>query len=80
MTITDANDERPTCPDLAEIQVDKNVDIGYVVLQLIVSDADQGQNAVIRFNGVRDGANSEGSLFSVDPTTGNIVTISYAPL
>ena len=80
MTITDANDERPICPDLTEIQLDKNEDVGYLVLQLMVSDADQGQNAVIRFNRVRDGANNEGSLFSVNPTSGNITTIVYVTL
>lgn len=77
MTITDANDERPTCPVLADIQVNKDAVVGYRVLQLLVSDADIGVNAEIIYNGVRDGSSNEGSLFRVDSATGEIFTIEY---
>jgi hypothetical protein len=64
----------PVCPTLPEIQLRNNVDIGYVLLQLLVSDADINENARIRFLGVENENGNTNSLFSIDQS-GQVSTI-----
>ena len=67
MRIGDANDNNPICPTLPEIQLRRDADIGYIVLErLMVTDADINENARIRFLQVVDDVGNEHPLLSVD--------------
>ena len=70
----DANDNEPICPTLPEIQLRNDVEVGYHLLQLLVSDADINENARIQFLGVEDDNGNVNSLFDVDPS-GRVFTI-----
>ena len=67
MRIGDANDNNPICPTLPEIQLRRDADIGYIVLErLMVTDADINENARIRFLQVVDDVGNEHPLLTVD--------------
>ena len=70
----DANDNSPVCPTLPEIQLQDDVEIGYILLQLLVSDADINENARIQFLGVENESGNVNSLFNIDQS-GQISTI-----
>lgn len=72
--ISDINDNRPVCPVLPEIQLNRQVSQGHVVTQLEVTDADIGQNAVINYLALRQGSNVVDPLFNVNPS-GDIITL-----
>ncbi len=75
INIADDNDQTPVCPVLEEIPLDISSPVGTPVTQLTVSDADIGVNADIEFVSVLEGGNSEGTIFEINPLTGNIRTI-----
>lgn len=72
--VGDANDNAPMCPTLPEIQLRNDVDIGYILLRLLVSDADINENALIRFLAVETESGNTNSLFNVD-SSGQVFTI-----
>lgn len=72
--VGDANDNEPVCPTLPEIQLRNDVDIGYILLQLLVSDADINENARIRFLGVENESGNTNSVFNIDQS-GQVFTI-----
>jgi len=76
VSIGDANDEIPACPGVPVVYVDGLATIGTPVFTLVVSDDDIGDNARIVYNSVADGTANEASLFEIDSTTGEIVTIA----
>lgn len=74
VVVGDANDNAPICPTLPEIQLRNDVDIGYILLQLLVSDADINENARIQFLGVENENGNRNSLFDIDQS-GQVFTI-----
>lgn len=74
VVVGDANDNRPVCPTLPEIQLRNDVGVGHVLLRLLVSDADINENARIQFLEVVDENGNDNSLFSVDQQSGQIST------
>ena len=74
VVVGDANDNEPICPILPEIQLRNDVDIGYILLQLLVSDADINENARIRFLGVENESGNTNSLLNIDQS-GQVFTI-----
>ena len=74
VVVGDANDNEPICPTLPEIQLRNDVDIGYILLQLLVSDADINENARIQFLGVENESGNTNSLFNIDQS-GQVFTI-----
>ena len=74
VVVGDANDNSPVCPTLPEIQLRNDVDIGHILLQLLVSDADINENARIRFLGVENENGNADLLFNIDQS-GQFFTI-----
>lgn len=60
---------------LPEIQLDRQVDQGHVVVQLDVTDADAGINAAINYVTLRQVSNNDNPIFGIDSTTGDIFTL-----
>ena len=78
ITVTDVNDNRPVCPQLPQLQVERTVDVGFTVVQLNVTDADIGSNAAITFVELQGQFNNEDDLLRVDRNNGRVSTSRYA--
>ena len=78
ITVTDVNDNRPVCPQLPQLQVERTVDVGFTVVQLNVTDADIGTNAAITFVELQGQFNNEDDLLRVDRNNGKVSTSRYA--
>ena len=74
IVVGDANDNGPVCPTLPEIQLQNDVEIGHILLQLLVSDADINENARIQFLGVENENGNVNALFNIDQS-GQVFTI-----
>ena len=73
--MSDVNDNAPVCPELADLQVDRDVEVGHLVVSLLLSDADEGKNSEVTFLSVAEGFQNEELLFTVDGVTGDVTTI-----
>lgn len=60
------------------IQVEQDVEIGFVVVTLDLSDADTGSNAEVIFVSLEGGQNNADVFLDVDRITGRISTIRLA--
>lgn len=78
MNVTDVNDNSPVFyPSRYYAVVPKSAGVGYSVLSVIATDADKGDNGVIRYSLAQN--SGAGGLFTVDAETGELAVSSALP-
>ncbi|ELU14042.1 hypothetical protein CAPTEDRAFT_222588 [Capitella teleta] len=72
--IIDVNDNRPEfSSDILEVSIPENTSTGTTIVSVSASDADDGSNGQVSYAFSDQTLRSNGDLFSIDPSTGDII-------